>query len=207
MDEGERAADIERAVAGDGDALQRLIVEYHAVLHRTVAAARDAELQTRIDPDDVLQQAYVSAFEGVVNCQFDGPAPFYKWLETIALTRLKDQQRALRRRKCDVAREVRPAADPMASYPDLVNRLAGPDSTPSRQVAKGEAVAAVLSCLARLNEEQRAVVRLRFLEGRSVADVAAQLGKTEAAIHMLCHRGLKSLRERMVSISRFLTRT
>ena len=108
--------------------------------------------------------------------------------------------------KRDVAREVRDAPDATASYPDLVHRLAGGESTPSHRVAREEAVAAVLSSVARLTDDQRDVVRLRFLEGRSVAEVAERLGKTEPAIHMLCHRVLKVLRERMVSISRFLTR-
>jgi RNA polymerase sigma-70 factor, ECF subfamily len=206
MDEHDLAADIERAVAGDGDALQRLIVHFHAMLRGVVAAARDADLHSRIDPDDVLQQAYVSAFQGLAQCRFAGPAPFYKWLETIALSRLEDFQRAERRKKRDAARAACPVADSTSSYPDLIYRLAGPDSTPSRLVAKGEAVAAVLSCLARLNDEQREVVRLRYLEGQPVADIAAHLGKSESAIHMLCHRGLKALRERMVSISQFLTR-
>lgn len=206
MDERERAADVERAAGGDADALQRLIVQYHAALRGIVTGALDGDLRRRIDPDDVLQQAYVAAFKGVASCRFDGPGAFYKWLETIALSQLEDLQRAERRAKRDAAREVRPVADATASYPDLVHHLASSDSTPSRQVARAEAVAAVMSCLARLNDEQRDVIRLRFLEGRPVADVAARLGKSEAAIHMLCHRGLKALRERMVSISQFLTR-
>ena len=80
------------------------------------------------------------------------------------------------------------------------------ESTPSRQIAKDEAIAAVMSCLARLRDDQRTVVQLRFLEGRSVADVAEHLGKTEPAIHMLCHRGLTALRESMVSITHYLSR-
>ncbi len=205
MNEQQRAADVERAMAGDADALQRLIVRYHATLRGIVAAARDDDLRSRIDPDDVLQQTYVAAFKGLAGRHFDGPGAFYKWLETIARSRLEDQQRALRRGKRDVAREVLPAADRTASYPDLVNRLADPDSTPSRQVAKSEAVAAVMSCLARLDDEQREVIRLRFLESRPVAEVAGRLGKSEAAIHMLCHRALKALREQMTFVTRYLT--
>jgi RNA polymerase sigma-70 factor, ECF subfamily len=205
MDERERTADIERAVAGDGDALQRLIVHYHATLRGIVAAARDRSLYTRIDPDDVLQETYIVAFKSLAGHQFDGLAAFYKWLETVALSRLEDQQRALRRQKRDVARETAPPADATASYPDLVHRLADPASTPSRQVARNEAVAAVMTCLARLSDEQRDVIRMRFLEGRPVAEVAARLEKSEAAIHMLCHRALKALREQMVFVTRFLT--
>ena len=66
-------------------------------------------------------------------------------------------------------------------------------------------MAAVLSSLARLTEDQRDVVRLRFLEGKPVAEIAIRLGKTEAAVHMLSHRGLKALRELMTSLSDYIS--
>ncbi|MBP7748296.1 MAG: sigma-70 family RNA polymerase sigma factor [Phycisphaerae bacterium] len=206
MGERKRAADVERVMAGDGDALQRLILHYHAPLRGAVAAALPDEYAGRIDPDDVLQQAYVVAFQSLAGCRFDGPGGFYKWLEKIAISRLRDQQRALRRQKRDAAREVVATnGSPSASYPDLLNRLEGTEATPSRHVARNEAVAALMTCLARLGEEQRAVIRLRFLEGRSVAEVAERLGKTEGAVHMLCHRALKALREQLVSITHLLS--
>ena len=210
MDEQQRVTLVESVAGGDRDALQRLIVHYHQPLHRLVEARIDAGLRRYVDPDDVLQQAYISAFKTIEDGQFsiaEGQREivggFYKWLEAIALSRLKDQQRALQRQKRDVRREH---ADTTASYPDLVHRLAAGESTPSHQIAKDEAIAAVMSCLARLSDDQRAVVQLRFLEGRGIADVAERLGKTEPAIHMICHRGLKALRELMVSITRYLSR-
>lgn len=206
MNEPERIAQLELATEGDADALQRLIIHYHPQLRTALDGLMDRAARSFVDPDDVLQEAYASAYQTITGCCFDGPGGFYKWLERIALNKLKDQQRAAGRQKRDHAREIRSCVDTGTSYPDLVQRLASPDSTPSRQVARGEAVAAVVSSLARLTDDQRQVVRLRFLEGRSVADVAAHLGKTEPAVHMLCHRGLKSLRGLMASISHYLTR-
>jgi len=46
-----------------------------------------------------------------------------------------------------------------------------------------------MTSLACLPDEQRAVVRLRFLEGVPVAEIAERLGKTEAAVYALCDRG------------------
>lgn len=255
MNEAERTALAEEVARGDQDALQRLIVVYHVALRRAVDTRIEADLRRYLEPDDVLQQAYVSAVKavgdqrrnrkgadtpshgheraenqnrdrkgadsprhererapapkraqpGTAVLQFDSPAVFYKWLEAIAICRLKDQERALRRRKRDIARVVHDRADFTTSFPDLIDRIAGSDSTPSRRIGKDEAIAAVMSCLARLTNDQREVVRLRFLEGKSVAEVAGALGKTEANIHVLCHRGLKRLRELMVSITRYLT--
>ena len=206
MVERERVRLVTLASDGDVDALQRLMIEYHEPLRVAVGRALDGAAARRVDPDDVLQDAYVAAFQAVDRCTFDGPAAFYKWLETVALNQLKDQLRALGRQKRDIAREAREPENGRTTYPELAARLVAADSTPSHRVARGEAVAAVVSSLARLTGDQRDVVRLRFLEGQSVAEVAAFLGKSEPAIHMLCHRGLKALRTLMVSMSGFLTR-
>jgi RNA polymerase sigma factor (sigma-70 family) len=224
MDEQELQAEIDLATRGDRDALQRLIVHYHEPLRAKVAAGIDAASARRLDAADVLQQAYVSAFKALSNQHrepaesindrqkaasssphFGGPGGLYKWLEQIALNELKNQRRALGQQKRDIRREVHDPRDSRASYPDLVQRIAVSESTPSRRIARDEAIAAVMSSLARLSDEQRDVVRLRFLEGRTVRDVAEQLGKTDTAVHAACYRGLKSLRESMVSITRFLT--
>lgn len=200
-----RARDVQAAVAGDGDALQRLIVHYHGPLHAAVQAALPPDLRPRVDPEDVLQHAYVVAFQTVTTCSFDGPAAFYAWLERVALSRLKDLARAARRAKRDVGREVPGGAHWSATCASLVEQITGHQPTPSYRLAREEAVAALLSCLARLSEDQREVVRLRFLEGLPVAEVAARLSKTEAAVHMLCHRGLKALRVLLESLTRYLT--
>jgi RNA polymerase sigma-70 factor (ECF subfamily) len=166
----------------------------------------DPKLRRHADPEDVLQQAYVAAFQSIKQCSFDGPAGFYKWLETIALDRLKDLKRDLGRKKRDIGRQLSAPPAATSSYADLVERLASPQSTPSRHLAKREACAAAVSSLARLTPDQRAVVRMRLLEGKQAAEVAAELGKSEAAVHMLLHRALKELRKLMVSITRYLSR-
>lgn len=192
---------VARATSGEADALQTLLVHYHAPLRAAVAARIDARLERYFEPEDVLQDAYALAFRAASDARFDSPAAFYRWLEVIALNQLKDHQKAIRRRKRDPARVQSHTARPGTSMADLAERLTAPDSTPSRKVARKEAVAALLTSLGRLTNDQRSVIQLRFLEGEPVRDVAKRLGKTEPAIHMLCHRGLKALRELMVSIT------
>ncbi len=206
MDESERALLVHNAVAGDGDALQRLVVQYHGPLYAIVEARMEPALRRHVDPDDILQQAYISAFESIAGAEFDGPAGFYRWLERIVLDRLKKTQRDLRRQKRDIRRQLSGTHRATTSYPDLVGRLTSGGSTPSRQVSKREASATVMSSLARLTEEQRQVVQMRFLEDRPVAEIAARLGKSQAAIHMLTYRGLKALRKLITSITRYRSR-
>lgn len=205
MNEHGRAQAIQRLLEGDLEAWQQLIIHYHQPLRRMIESRIEPQLRRRIDPDDILQQAYVASFTALNDCHFDGAAGFRRWLETIALSKLYDAQRACARRKRDVLREV-DATSTTTSYPDLCQRLVGADTTPSHHLARDEAVVALMSCLARLGSDQREVVRLRYLEGWSVADVARHLDKTEGAVHMLCHRGLKALRGLMVSLTDYLSR-
>lgn len=205
MGERERIKLVQAAVGGDGDALQRLIVHYHGPLCGTIDGLMDASLRRHFDTEDILQSAYAAAFQSIQGCVFEGPGGFYKWLERIALNQLKETQRNLHRRKRDIDREQSLVGDRSTSYLGLAQRVAASDSTPSRRLAQQEVAAAVISSLARLTDEQRAVVRMRFLENRPVADIAMALDKTEDAIHMLCHRSLKKLREFMGSITRYLS--
>lgn len=209
MSEASRREDIFEAVQGDADALHRLLVHYYDILRRKIDAQIDGRLQRYFEADDVLQDAYAAAFRSIGACQFDGPGGFYAWLEAIAFEKLRTAERDLRRKKRDIARERHPdsfaaAGTSSTSYPDLFARLTSGQSTPSRQLAKREVGAAIVSSLARLSEQQRAVIRMRFLEDRPVAEIASVLGKSDDAIYMLCYRGLKSMQEHLGSISRHL---
>ena len=203
MEERERSEQIGLATSGDRQALQRLIVEYHAPLRRSIEANLNGVFYTRIDPDDVLQDTYVAAFKAIAGASFDGPAAFYGWLETIASNQLKSRIRSLKQKKRDIEREVAPKVSLATTHIDVFQRLVSPQSTPSRGVARAELAAAVMSCLARLTEEQRIAITMRFLEECSVSEIAVHLAKSESAVYMLFHRGLKALREYMDFITRY----
>lgn len=167
-----------------------------------VVAGLEKAWRGRIEPEDVLQETYVSAFRALARSHpcsqpvgnesraraqktsglgFDDPRAFYKWLECIALRELRDAKRGCRRKKRDIRREVgRPGpCDLGTTCTDLVQRVHDTGTSPSRAFSRQEAVAAVLTALARLSEEQRAVVRWRFVEDVPVAEIADRLGKPE----------------------------
>jgi RNA polymerase sigma-70 factor (subfamily 1) len=205
MDEQERAAQVALATAGDEDALQRLIVCYEPQLRALLEADMDPAIRRYFDVDDVLQEACISAFKAASKAKFNSPGGFYKWLEKIARNQLRMMRRALRRKIRDIGRRAPSDPGVTASYVGQITRLISPESTPSGHLAKGEAAAAAMTCLARLTDDQRTVVILRFFEGRPVADVAQTLRKTEDAVHKLSSRALQRLNELMGSITRFLT--
>lgn len=203
VDANDVAGWVESAVQGDREAMQRLLLLFHNGLRQFVARSMEPRIRARYEPEDILQDAYADACHRVVDCQFDTPGGFYEWLRTIVRNKLTDHQRALWTEKRDPRREVR--ADNRTSYADLLDRLAAPGRTPSRIAARHEGAAVITTCLAQLKKEYREVIQLRFLEGLPVADVMQRMGKSEGAVHMLCHRALKELRTLMQSASRFLS--
>jgi RNA polymerase sigma-70 factor (ECF subfamily) len=184
-----------QAADGDADALQQLIIHYHGPLCAAVARQLHPALNRHVDPEDVLQQAYVTAFNSIGDCSFEASAAFYRWLEAIALRRLQNIERDLHRDKRDIARNLTAASPARTTYHDFVDQLSAQLTSPSMKIAKREAAAAVISSLARLTDEQRQVVTMRFLEGRSPSEISQALGKTEDAVYAMCHRGLNALRD------------
>lgn len=88
----------------------------------------------------------------------------------------------------------------------MLQQIAITSRTPSVSAASHEAISAVQSALESLPADYREALRLRHIEGLAVAEVAAQMGRTEAAVQMLCHRALRQLATVMGSASRFLSR-
>lgn len=89
----------------------------------------------------------------------------------------------------------------------LFHNLAGPTKTPSRLVARSEAIVAVNHALANLPKHYHEAIQLVHIEGRSARDAGERMGRTERAIHGLCRRGLKLLEKELQSASRFLSST
>ena len=189
---------------GDADALACLLCHYQPILRNSLAKRLRPILDGSIELDDVVQQAFVSAYEALGDAQPSSLAEFYVWLERIAEHDFYDVLRTRRRKKRDVRRNV--SADARDSIAAFIDRLAGDDLAPSRHARKQEAIAATQAVLARLPENQRRVIVARFFQRVSVADLAVEMGKTEPAIHALCARALKTLRKHLGSLTNYMSK-
>lgn len=76
---------------------------------------------------------------------------------------------------------------------ELPERHLAPDAVAEEHLLQEE----LLRQLASLPEDQARVLRLRLLEGRPVAEVAKQLGRSEEAVRALQYRALQELRRRL----------
>ena len=60
---------------------------------------------------------------------------------------------------------------------------------------KGERAVRLAIMLGKLPEVQREAIRLRYLEGRTLQQIAKSIGRSEMAVAGLLKRGLRSLRD------------
>ncbi len=197
-DERDSVMWVQEARKGDEVAVKRLITLYHPRLRARIAQKMDPRLRRLIEPEDILQHAYVEAFSRVEKFDHRGPGAFYQWLVTMAEHKLADEHRAIRAKKRDVARESRSAGDPQGSnYEELLDRVGDDEPTPSQMVRDDEAKGLLMACLAKLPEHYREVLQLRYIEERPVAEVAEVMKRGDGAVAMLCQRALKQLRVAM----------
>ncbi len=203
-----------RAAAGDGDALQRLIVMHHPRLLMFVQRRVGVDWRGKIDPEDVLQETYASAWPTVGKFVYQGEDSFYQWLSRIADQRFIDRVRALRRKKRDAFREVGqgpPGAGGggawnagRSRYAPLIEQLGGIDPKVSQVARQHEATAGVLAAMAGLPPDYRHVIGRLYLDNASVETVASEMGRTPDAIRRLTGRALAGLREAMGRQSRWV---
>jgi RNA polymerase sigma-70 factor (ECF subfamily) len=166
---------------------------YLILLARLEIAPR---LRDKVDLSGVVQQTLLEAHQGLID--YPGrpktEAEITAWLRSILSHNLADVLRKLTTRKRDVRREwsLEQALDQSTSR--LEQWLTVDQSSPSQRVMRQEEILRMAATLATLPEGQRRAIELHHLQGWPLAEIAAELGTTKAAVAGLLHRGLKNLR-------------
>ena len=173
-----------------------LFMQHRRQLRCMVESRLDVRLQARVDPSDVLQEAYLDASRRLGEYLRSVPMPFYLWLRRIAGQKLVDLYRQhMGARGRDVRKQVPFGGDglPEASSEMLAARFLADQSTPSKNVLRDEAKAALLSTLASMDPQDREILALRHFEEMSNADAARVLGIAGSAASKRHIRALKRL--------------
>ena len=191
----ELAGLIARARQRDERALSELLDAHTQRLLESIRAELGDRLRQRLESQDVMQQVYLDALNNIDRFVDLGHDSFFAWLRRIALNRICDVDRkAFQTIKRGA--EVR-AADlgHDASMLPLFDALAGSLTSPSRIADLAERESLLRGALDQLGEDQREVIRLRYLNQLSVTETAAKMDRTERAVRSLCARALIRLRE------------
>jgi RNA polymerase sigma-70 factor (ECF subfamily) len=178
---------------GKPAALAELYEHYRPRLRQMVRLRMDPRLAARVDPSDVLQEAFVDAARQVSNYLKDPQVVFYVWLRGLAWKRLlKLQREHLGAQRRAVSREV---ALPGNSSIRLGQQLLAQGSSPSKAMMQRELQQRVRHAMAGLPPEDREVILLRKFEAMSNIEVAQALGLSEAAASMRYGRAIYRLKE------------
>jgi RNA polymerase sigma-70 factor (ECF subfamily) len=180
---------MDRLRAGD-DAAARTIFERYG--RRLIGLARtrlDALTRQKVDPEDVLQSVFRSFFLGHAGGQIDLTDWNSLWsmLVVITLRKCGRQIKYYHAARRDIGREVRPSADADDSSPGW--EAAGDDPTPAEAAMLAETVE---NLMRHLDARERQMVSLS-LQGYTIREISAEVGRTERTVHRLLAQVRKRL--------------
>lgn len=153
---------------------------------------------TKIDSSDIVQQTLLDAYAKREQCRGTSDQEIAAWLREILKHNLADAIRDQQRAKRDVRRERSLEVEIDLSFSRTQSWLAAVQSSPSQRAVKQEDLLRLSQALTELPTAQREAVVLHHLQGMKLADVAAEMTRSEAAVAGLLFRGLKALQALLV---------
>ena len=165
---------VHRTQAGDAEAFGLLYDRYVDVVFRFLLH----RVADRALAEDLTSETFVRALRRIEQLSFQG-RDVGAWLITIARNLVLDHVKSSRYRL-----EV-----PTADMRDADRVTDGPEDA----VLQGLTHATVLEGVRQLSADQRECVELRFLQGLSVAETAAAMGRKDGAVKALQSRAVRRL--------------
>ena len=169
---------VELARGGDTEAFGLLYDHYHVSVYRFLF------YRTRSAPlaEDLTSETFFRALRNMKSFRWQGK-DFGAWLMTIARNLATDHFKAGRTR-------LEMTTEDMGDHDDTTE---GPESV----VLAGLTNELLLEALTQLPDEQRDCLVMRFLQGMSIAETAAVLGRSDGAVKQLQLRGVRNLAKLM----------
>src|SRR5215471_1468502 len=197
---------LQRAAAGDQQALQDLFARYRDRLKRMVRLRLSRRLQGRIDDSDVLQESFLEISKKLPEYVQQPTLPFFLWLRHMTGLKLSEvHRRHLGTQMRDADREVslHRGGLPEADSVSLAAQLLGKLTTPSQAAIKAETRLMVQDALNSMDPIDREVLALKHFEQLSTAEIAEVLGLSKAGAGSRYLRAIKRLREILARIPGF----
>ncbi len=188
---------LQRASAGQPQALGDLLQHHREHLLRIVKFRMDSRLRGRLDPDDIVQDAFIEATQRFQDFVDNQEMPFFLWLRFITIQKLMQMHRRhLGAKSRDAEREISIFAgpSPQATSAVLAAHLLGKHTSPSVAAMRAEATMRVELALNSMNEVDREILALRRFERLQNHEVAKLLNITISAASNRYIRALARLR-------------
>lgn len=169
---------VELARKGDKEAFGLLYDHYHGAVYRFLFY-RTRSTQVA---EDLTSETFFRALRSMTGFRWQGK-DFGAWLMTIARNLATDHFKAGRTR-LEMTTEDMGQHDSSSDGPEKI-------------VMAGITNEMLLGALSKLPDEQRDCIIMRFLQGLSIAETAAILGRSDGAVKQLQLRGIRNLAKQM----------
>jgi RNA polymerase sigma-70 factor (ECF subfamily) len=174
---------IQRAHAGDQQALDRLMARHLTPLRRWARGRLPAWARDAADTDDLVQDALLQTFRRLGNFEARGPGALQAYLRQAILNRVRDELRKKGRRPAET---------------DLDGLEVDRRKSPLEEAIGREAIECYEQALATLRPDEREAIIGRVEMGYSYEELAEVLGKPSAdAARKAAKRALVRLAEQM----------
>ena len=169
----------ERTILAEGGqkALADLLASHQEKLERIVAFRLAPFLRSRVDPADVIQEAYFEISRRINEFIDGSPVSFFVWIRQKTIQTLIDIHRNHTREKRDAQREMSIASSPYGQTTSIsIARFLLDDITsPSQAAVREEEIQQLQSALESMNETDREVIAMRHFEHLNNQQVAEVL--------------------------------
>src|SRR4051812_6429550 len=193
----ESTALLQRAAAGDQEALRDLLALHRERLKRMVHLRLSRRLQGRVDDSDVLQEAFVDIAGRLHEYAAEPKLPLFVWLRHMTGLKLAEVHRrhlGTQLRAADREVTLHRGGLPEADSVSLAAQLLGTFTTPSQAAIKAETRLLVQEALNGMDPIDRGVLALKHFEQLSTAEIAEVLGLSKAGAGSRYLRAIKRLR-------------
>jgi len=189
---------LELAKHGDRSALGSLLENYRPYLLVLAQRYLDPRLQGRLDPADVVQVTFLEAQRDLDSFRGEDISSMLAWLRNILRNNINSMhQHHLTTKKRSARMEIGFHHSASDSQPGIGELIPAETTSPSQRAMKDEAVVELAESMLRLPPMQQEALRLRYMEGWSLKQIADKMQKSEMAVAGLLKRGLQGLREDM----------
>jgi RNA polymerase sigma-70 factor (ECF subfamily) len=205
-DEAQSAELVQRAAAGDNAAITELFSRYRSRLRAMVWLRLNRRLHGRVDPSDVVQDAYLEVCKRFAEYARAPALPFFLWLRHVTgqkLIAVHRQHLGAQMRDADRDVSLYRGALPQASSVSLAAQLLGRLTTPTQAALRAELQIRVQEALNSLDPIDREVLALRHFEMLTNAETAEVLGLRKSAASNRYVRALERLKDILAALPDF----